>query len=406
MTSRTVLMRTARAVGMAMGLVAMAGCGSESTEAPGATEPGPCAEMVESCLAKQQACVDTGGEARCEACAEGQYAALSGQCEPIGGSAMVHDFEEFTVQPGEEITGLCQSWTLDNPEAIWVNAVVLAQDVASHHSNWTYVPSDSFEGPDGVWPCAERNYDQLSAAVVGGVLYAQSTQATKEVQRFPNNAAVRIPPYARIIGDVHLLNARPEPVTGHVKLTLHALAAEEVAVKLVPFHLDYHGLDIPARSRSRFTGECKVAEQLAGITGKPFEMDIYYLLPHYHIMGRRFFLEELGGAEDGKVLFDAAGQEGEAKGRSYDPPQHVEGAEGFRFGCEFDNTRAERVGWGLGDQEMCEILGFADMGAAFESTVTTAEEKGMDGEFQRFGGECGTLAFPWDHDKEGGPAPQ
>ena len=82
----------------------------------------------------------------------------------------------------------------------------LEQSEASHHSNWTFVPDDQFTGPDGSWKCKDRGYSQLTAALQGGVLYAQSTQATREVQKFPDGVVVRIPPRSRIISDVHVLN--------------------------------------------------------------------------------------------------------------------------------------------------------------------------------------------------------
>jgi len=202
-----------RAAALVAPLVVVVGCGRD--EAPAAPPPlTGCAALLSTCLADQKSCVeDAAGDARCEACAVGQYAADSGQCEAIGGSPLAHDFETFTVEPGVEIEGLCQSWTLGNATEIWVNAVELEQDVASHHSNWTFVPSDQFEGPDGIWSCAARGYNQVTAALSGGVIYAQSTQAPREVQKFPAGVAVRIPPYSRIIGDVHLLNTGDEPVT-------------------------------------------------------------------------------------------------------------------------------------------------------------------------------------------------
>ena len=75
----------------------------------------------------------------------------------------MQDFAEFSVDPGEEVLGLCQSWTLHNPNEIWVNAVELTQDEASHHSNWLFVPSDKYDGDDGVWDCAERGYTEFDA---------------------------------------------------------------------------------------------------------------------------------------------------------------------------------------------------------------------------------------------------
>jgi len=380
------------------------GCGAEEPQ----DTPSPCASLLPDCLMSQQICVEgaPGEDPRCAPCDAGTYAAASGRCEAIGGDEITHDFSNFTVGPGEEIAGLCQSWTLGNATELWVNAVELAQDVASHHSNWTFVPADQFDGPDGIWPCKDRKYSQLSAALVGGVLYAQSTQASHEVQKFPNSAAVRIPPYSRIIGDVHLLNATSEAIDGHARLSLYTLPADEVGVKLVPFHLDYHGLDIPPHAKSRFVGECAVRGNYQGAASAPFDkFKLYYILPHTHAMATRFFVDRLGGSKDGESLLEIKGFDTGAHGRAYDPPIEMGDADGFRFGCDYDNPRAVSVGWGIGDQEMCELLGFAEAKAAFESTISTADPAGSDGEVRLFTGACNTLAFAWDHNKSGGPPP-
>src|SRR6185436_6509809 len=191
------------------------------------------------CLAIQQVC---GDGPKCAACPSGQYAASNGLCKPLGGTVMPHDFPNISSTSGQEILGNCRSWTLDNPTELWVNAVELEQDEASHHSNWLFVPDDKFAGPDGIWRCRDRGYDELSAALAGGVLYAQSTQATHEVQKFPNFAAVRIPPYSRIISDIHILNATQQPLNGHSRLTLYVLSPSELKTKLAPFHLGFNTL--------------------------------------------------------------------------------------------------------------------------------------------------------------------
>lgn len=380
-----------------------AACGGEGGGGP--ADQSPCEAMREECFAVQKVCVDDGAEPHCDACGLGQYAASSGKCEAIGGTPLAHDFDDFTTESGEEVLGLCQSWTLLNAEEIWVNAVELEQDVASHHSNWMYVPGDKYEGPDGVWPCKDRNYSQLTAALAGGVLYAQSTQATHEVQKFPNGAAVRIPPYSRIIGDVHLLNTTDQAITGHAKLTVYAMELADVEVKLTPFHMTYEGLDIPPHATSRFTGECNLDTQFAAVSGKIFDMKLYYALPHTHALGTRFFFELMGGPNDGQSLIDVSGFNGEARGRAYDPPIDLKGGVGLRFGCEFTNPRPESVGWGFGDQEMCEMLGFAESKVGFESSVGSADPGGTDGDTQLFTGPCDTLAFEWTNDKPGGPPP-
>jgi hypothetical protein len=385
---------------LAVPAVANLGCSDAQTKV---IPPDPCENMITECVAKQQACVSDGTTAHCEACASGQYAAATGSCKAIAGTALPHDFATFTTKPGEEVVGLCQSWTLNNAEEIWVNAVELDQDEASHHSNWTFVPDDKFDGPDGVWNCADRSYDQLSGALAGGVLYAQSTQASHEVQKFPDGAAVRIPPYSRVIGDVHLLNTTQSTITGKVSLTLYSLPKADVKVKLVPFHLSYDGLDIPPHATSRFTGNCSLADKFPN--GK-LDMRVYYILPHTHSLATRFFVDVLGGPDDKKSLIEVDGFTKEAHGRAYDPPVDLSPATGLSFGCQYFNPRADAVKWGVGDQEMCELLGFAESTTAFESRVPDATTDGTDGDVQLFTGSCGTIAFAWDFNKPGGPGPK
>lgn len=369
---------------------------------PIVTREEQCAPILDSCIGKQQACVIGGAGPECKPCNPGEYADKTGNCQALPGDPMTHTFAEFSTSSGEEVLGLCQSWTLDNPEELWVNAVELTQDELSHHSNWTFVPDDKYPGPDGVWPCNERNYDQLSGALAGGVLYAQSTQAAHEVQKFPEGTAVRIPPYSRIIGDVHLLNTSPSAVTGSLTLSLYALAEADVKVKLVPFHLTYDELAIPPHATSRFTGRCGLADKFPGGV---LAMDVYYILPHTHAMATGFFVDVLGGPQDGERLIEVKGFTSEPHGRSFDPPIDMSKAQGLAFGCEYTNPRAETVHWGFGDQEMCELLGFADATTAFESRVNAADPEGADGDVQLFSGPCFTLAFPWDHNKPGGPGP-
>ena len=53
----------------------------------------------------------------------------------------------------------------------------------------------------------------------------------------------------------------------------------------------YLDLDIPASAESRFTGDCATfGERYAGAAGKPIDMKLHYVLPHYHYLGNYFDL--------------------------------------------------------------------------------------------------------------------
>ncbi|WP_157069632.1 hypothetical protein [Sandaracinus amylolyticus] len=371
--------------------LAMVSCSSEEDA------PRCAADDAQRCLVNQQGCTpDAEGAAECVPCTSGTRANAEGLCARIPGTAQTHDFDEVVSEPGQELSGLCRSWTLDNDEELWVHAVELEQDEASHHSNWTFVPDTLYLGPDGTWPCAERDYHQLQAAVAGGVLYAQSTQAAREVQLFPEGAAVRIPPRSRIISDIHVLNATPETVRGHARLSIYTIPREDVTIVLTPFHIDYHALTIPPRATSRFVTTCDLASDFEAATERPFHIRLFYSLPHTHELGTRVFLQAIGGPRDGEMLVDVRGYNGEARGLLYEPPVDLAGITGLRFGCEFENPRAEEVGWGIGDQEMCEMLGFVESAAAFESRVAETTSMRMDGDVQEFSGECSNFVIPWE----------
>src|SRR5688572_13255081 len=82
--------------------------------------------------------------------------ALSGCSE----GPRVFDFGSFDLPAGGEIYDLCVSASFDNTEPLFVTAVELDAAAGFHHSNWFYVPTDRFRGPDGVWPCSSRDYSE------------------------------------------------------------------------------------------------------------------------------------------------------------------------------------------------------------------------------------------------------
>jgi hypothetical protein len=315
---------------------------------------------------------------------------------------------EITLQPGEETDELCQSWTLDNPQELWVTTVAMENSGGYHHSNWFFVPDDAFALADGAWPCSDNDFTELVAAVLGGFLFAQSTQSSSEVQSFAQGAAIRVPPYSRVIGSTHLLNASDQPLTTRLSLRITTAPAHEVAVKLVPARIEYRDLDIPPNAVSEFTAECDLAAAYQEVMGAPFQFTLYHVLPHYHELGIYFQFEIVGGQRDGDIVYRHEGYGSDTFGKSFDPPIDFAalGATGIRFTCGFSNPRAESVGWGIGDQEMCVTAIFADTGMGFEGNVAagSGEVVGVaeDGTIMHQG-PCTIFGLPWNHDKQGGP---
>jgi hypothetical protein len=390
-----------RTVAPLASLIFLAACSSDKVGSP--SNGGHCSTLAETCLDRQQICVVNDGKEGCQPCPSGQYAPTADSCSPIAGTMQAKDFGTYALAANQEIDPLCQSWTLNNESELWVNAVELETSGGYHHSNWLFVPDTKYPGPDGAWPCAERGYDELSAAISGGVLFAQSTQAKRQVQKFPDGVAVRLPPHTRIIGGTHLLNTSDNTIQATLKMAIYALPASDVKVPLAAFRLTYQDLTIPPHALSDFTGACDFSSAIPNGTPGDLDMDLYYVLPHYHSLGHSFHLEYFGGAKDGEPIFDLGAFDGEAHGKPFDPPISMRGSKGFRFTCGFDNPRDKEVGWGIGDQEMCVMLGFARSEYLFDASVQKGAAAGQKNGTFEYSGDCGVIALDFARGK-GAPA--
>ena len=239
------------------------------------------------------------------------------------------------------------------------------------------------------------------------MIFAQSTQVRQELQRFPEGVAVRIPPYSRIIGATHILNVLPETLTTTSSFNLYVIEEEAVKVPLSPFRLTYSDLAIAPQSQSAAEGACDIAERYEALKVGDFDLKLYYALPHFHNLGTGFELSVYGGPRDGEMIFEQGGYGLDPFGRMFDPPVDLSEAKGLRSRCVYDNPRPEAVGWGIGDQEMCVMLGFADSPLAFAASVNETSDTDTSGDIPVTRGDCSVTAFPFSQTKEGGqPRPR
>jgi hypothetical protein len=317
------------------------------------------------------------------------------------------DVSTITVGAGVEDEDTCQSWTLNNPTELWVNGISQHNGGAYHHANWFFVPDDKFPLADGTWSCNDEEFDELTAALLGGYLFALSTQSADESQTLPVGSAIRVPPYSRIIGSSHLLNASGEDIATTMHLRVHTIPPADVQAKMAPARIQYHDLRLDPMARSSFTTECLFDDDHQASTGNPLSYELHYVLAHYHGLGMYAELQIAGGPNDGEVIMRHNGY-GENFGVALDPPVDLaaKGAQGLRFTCGYQNPRTTTVGWGIGDQEMCVVALQAKTEFAFEGDVPrnggARVGTAPDGEIQ-YGGECQLLGFQWDFTKAGGP---
>jgi hypothetical protein len=293
-----------------------------------------------------------------------------------GDKCLGHSFPTLELDAYSENPYLCLSWTLDNDASLWINAVATENDGFIHHANWYWVPETFNEMDDGAWRCSQGDFTEFMGVLSGGVLYAQSTQATQEVQQFEPGAAVEIPARSRIIAATHTLNYTDEIQNSAVRVELHALDQDQVTTVLKPLRLSYNDLYIPAGQSTAHQGDC----DLTRLYDDNVDAKLHYLLPHYHGWGTGFELEVLGGPRDGELIYGVQDVVGDALGHTFDTPYDLTGADGLRFRCLHDNPGNTDVVFGNAEGEMCMMLGFADTDKRFTADVNETLDSSVDGD--------------------------
>lgn len=308
-------------------------------------------------------------------------------------ASVTHSFGVESLGPRQE-TEPCIQWTLHNEQSIYIEAVTLANDGGFHHSNWFVVPEEMFPGDDGFFDCSSRAFTELEAAVSGTVLTAQSTQSRYERMELPPGVVIKAPPHHKIIAGGHLLNLADADQDTELRMTLDIVHPREVEIVAAPFRLTYYDLDIPAFTEARFTSTCNMAGTYESAVGTPIDLRLFYVLPHYHYLGNYFDLTIKGGPRDGESVFRLDGFDGGANGQGYPEPIDLTGADGFQFTCGYDNWTDKHIGWGIGDQEMCVMLGLADSAVLMDGTAASNQVVGTEGDILLNESSCGVIGLP------------
>ncbi len=307
--------------------------------------------------------------------------------------SLTHDFGERTLK-GYQESSPCVAWSLKNEQAVYVNGVALANDGMFHHSNWFVVPEATYPGPDGFFKCGDRNFQEIGAAISGTVIFAQSTQSRFEEQRLPPGVVVKVPPGHKVVSQVHLLNLSGEEVTTSLRMTLDLIHPRDVVDITTPFRLTYFDLELMPDAQTNHRGECNFQDVYKEQAGVDLDLKVYWVLPHYHYLGNAFEVSVNGGPRDGEVLHEITQFDGEAHGKAFDPPFDMTGSKGFNFTCGFYNPRDVEVGWGIGDQEMCVMLGLASSKLMFDGTVAVTDDTFETSEGFDKVGTCAVLGIP------------
>jgi uncharacterized membrane protein len=315
----------------------------------------------------------------------------------IAPDPMTFEFGPYALTAGQELNNQCVSVTLNNDEPLYINSVELTTGTGFHHSNWFWVPESDFGGGDGTWKCSDRQYDEAVAGLAGAVLFAQSTQATHELQQFPEGAAIVIPPRSRIVAGTHLLNTGEDAL--QVSMTLKITPIAEATRPLNGMSFTNQSIRIPPHRVSRMSMECPVETAYRNVYGAAPDFQIVYALAHYHDLGTGMTIEAVKPDGSATTVFTTANRIGDALGGMIDPGFDITGYTKMRYWCEFDNPRDTDVTWGVGTREMCTFLAFTDSPAKIAGGALNYNETPVitdHGAYIDYAYPCDLIATPID----------
>ncbi|HSN28362.1 MAG TPA: hypothetical protein VLT45_18885 [Kofleriaceae bacterium] len=301
--------------------------------------------------------------------------------DPSGGGKQTYKFGPFSIAPGEEVTGRCVQIDLHNSDDLYINTIDLETGPGFHHSNWFFIPEHFYADQPDVFPCDETAVT-VTAAVNGGVLFAQSTQLAMQTQAFPEGVAIHIPPHSKLLAQIHLLNPGDSTLKLSPTISLTPLAKKDVTTVLAAISFENHALGLPPNQQSRFTLDCDLAplsQQLydqGEATSATPDWKIYYALAHYHALGTGLTLEAVKPDGSATQVFTTANRVGDALGAAIDPQFDMTGYTRLRFSCDYYNNTAATVPWGVGTNEMCVFLAFSDSKFNWGGGVTSDDAPG------------------------------
>jgi len=284
---------------------------------------------------------------------------------PDPAAKQTYKFGPFTIAPGEEVTGRCVQIDLHNADDLYINTIDLSTGPGFHHSNWFFVPEHFYSDQPGTFDCDETAVT-VTAAINGGVLFAQSTQLAQQTQAFPEGVAIHIPPHSKLLAQIHLLNPGDSALNLSPSITLTPLAKADVTTVMAAISFENHALGLPPNKQSRFTLDCDLGPEwqslyASGDVPAPApNFKIYYALAHYHKLGTGLTLEAVKPDGTATTVFSTTNGVGDSLGGAIDPQFDMTGYSRLRFSCDYYNNTAATVPWGVGTNEMCVFLAFSD----------------------------------------------
>jgi hypothetical protein len=238
----------------------------------------------------------------------------------------------------------------DPGEVYYVTNAEFANGDLSHHLIVTgAVPGSeadqnlrNYEVGDSV-PCvsAELTFGESGMVGIGG------TQQRYNRIDYPPGVGREYYGGQRVVFDYHYYNTSSEPVDARSAFNLHLTDAEDVQHIANAFGFYNWLIDTPPGEQSSFTGECRFTDDVmvAGLTR------------HTHRWGTDYSVSFAGGERDGEMFWTSTDFQHDVD-YAFESPLLMQTGEGFRFQCNYNNTEAHQLRFGVNaTDEMCVLFG-------------------------------------------------
>jgi hypothetical protein len=183
--------------------------------------------------------------------------------------------------------------------------------------------------------------------VFGGDLYSVTgSQHPYHDERYPDGVGKKFQGGQMMIFDYHYFNSSTAPVQARAAVNFHTVDKAKVTKLAHTFGFYNLSIFIPPNTEKSFTKQCTFTQDVM----------VSKVVRHTHKWGTDFSVDYFGGPNDGQHIWTTSSYED--TDHVLDPPVLMKKGTGFKFTCNFKNTTANLLKFGLtASDEMCILFG-------------------------------------------------
>jgi hypothetical protein len=240
---------------------------------------------------------------------------------------------ELIIEGDWSLQGGTESYTCvvaTVPEDMYIHAIRPIAPEGTHHTVLTVGASQ----PDGTFPCSASTNGQ-------NMVYGSGVNT--EARTFPEGVAVKLEAGEKLLLNLHLFNAFPEPLAGTSGIEVRRMDPAEVVHEATAILAGTLDLNIPPQSTVTETGYCTL----------PADATVFAVGPHMHQLGTHLTVSALTSSGE-EVLHDGAYSFDDQQAFPVEPAVELSAGDQLRIDCTYTNPTNQQVGWGdSSNAEMC-----------------------------------------------------